>query len=675
MDVSLVLDRPAVLAGEAATLHLLVRIETWPEEGGPGRKPLCLALVLDHSSSMAGEKLAATIEAAGRLVDRLSAEDRICVVAYADEARVLVPPTQVVDRERIRARLREVEAGGSTNLSAGWSLGATLLLDGAPAGALRRVLLLTDGLANVGVTEKDDLVEIARQFLQEGVVTTCLGFGDDFNEDHLVAIAQAGGGRFHYLRTTDEVSAAFLGEFGELSRVFGQNLVVALTLAEAADGLELLGDLPSEAGPRSLSVRLGDVLDRDRRTVLVSFSLSPGLPPGELEVASAEVRYVAVRGKVGIRRHVLPVRVRLLPAGATPPAPDGEVVREVVRHEVSRAKAEASLHLSAGRGDLAREALLRARDLASQHGDADPEGLGRELDAISRLLDGLDDADVARKELAQQASDLAASRGQYSQAPQVWRQTWTLVPPCAHEADYLMEEARTALESFGHETEFVGNAVQVLGELVENAIEHGCRGAAAARVEVEALANRNFFKCIVEDNGRGFDVTRTLAAEEARPPAEPRARGRGLLLVKRLADLLEFSPAGNRVSAMLRKARFRIGQEDLAVIDATGVEPVALVSVKGQLDSHTFGELEKRLDMLLEERGVRRFIIDLEECDYISSSGMGVLIGFSPAVLEAGGRLILVASGHARSAMEVLGLSHVFEFAATTEEARRLLGA
>lgn len=675
MDVSLVLDRAAVPAGEAATLHLLVRIETWPEEGGPGRKPLCLAIVLDQSSSMEGEKLAATLEAAGRLVDRLSAEDRICVVAYADDARVLVPPTQVVDRERIRARLLEVQAGGSTNLSAGWSLGAALLLDGSVPGALRRVLLLTDGNANLGVTEKDDLVDIARQLRRDGVDTTCLGFGEDFNEDHLVAVAQAGGGRFHYLRTTDEVSAAFLGEFGELSRVFGQNLEVVLKLAGKAGGLKLLGDVPSEAGPRSLTVRLGDVLDRDRRSVLVSFSLSPGLPPGELEVATAEVRYVAVRGKVGLRSHVLPVRVRLLPAGAPQPAPDVEVVREVVLHEVSRAKADALRHLSEGREDLAREALLRARDLASRNRQADPEGLGREIDAIGRLLDGLDDADAARKELAQQASDLAASRGQYSQAPQVWRQTWTLVPPCAHEADDLKEEARAALGLFGHAAEFVENAAQVLGELVENAIEHGCRAVGAPRVEVEVLANRNFFKCIVADHGPGFDAAATLAAEEARPPTDPHARGRGLLLVKRLADLLEFSPVGNRVSAMLRKERFRIDQEDLARIDSTGVEPVALVSVKGQLDSHTFGELEKRLDTLLEGRGVRRFIIDLEECDYISSSGMGVLIGFSPAVLEAGGRLILVASGHARSAMEVLGLAHVFEFAETAEEARRLLGA
>ncbi len=675
MDVSFALDRAGVAAGAAARLHLLVRIETWPEEGGAKRKPLSLALVLDRSGSMAGEKLEATLSAAGRLVDRLSPEDHLCIVTYDDDAAVLVPPTPVIDRERLHALLREVSSGGSTNLSAGWSLGAALLMDAGPSDALRRVLLLTDGLANLGVTEKDDLVGIAGDLRGAGVETTCLGFGNDFNEDHLTAIAAEGGGRFYYLRGAEEVSAAFLGEFGELARVFGQNLEVVVTPGAAVQGIQLLGDQPSQVAGRSLAVRLGDVLDRDRRQVLLSLALPAGLPPGEIEAATVEVRYVAVRGKVGLRRHVLPVKARVLAAGSALPAPDAEVVREVVLHECARARTEASSRLAAGKVDLAREALMRARALALRHREADPEALGCEIDALSRLLEGLEDADAARKELAQQVSDRTSARGQYEQAPQVWRKTWTLVPPCATEVDEMMGEARAALGAFQHGKDLVENAAQVLGELVENAIEHGCRGQSAPRVDVELLANRSFFQCIVEDSGPGFDHAATIAAEEGRPASGPGTRGRGLLIVKNLADLLEFNAAGSRVTAMVRKERFRIEKEDLARIDSSGVEPVALLTIDGHLDSGTFGQLERELDRLFDARGVRRFIIDLAPCDYISSSGMGVLVGFSPQVLEAGGRLVLVANAHVRAVMDMLGLSELFEFAGSAEEARRLLGA
>lgn len=236
-----------------------------------------------------------------------------------------------------------------------------------------------------------------------------------------------------------------------------------------------------------------------------------------------------------------------------------------------------------------------------------------------------------------------------------------------------MDEVQDALETAGLGRERAQDAEQVLRELVDNAIEHGCRGQAAPRVDVEVVANRNHFQCIVADSGPGFDAAARIAEEERRPAHDPSARGRGLLLVKRISDVLEHNAAGNSVRAMIRRERFRLEAEQLARIDSGGVEPVALLRVEGDLDAHTFADLEHRLDDLFDRQGVRRFIIDLVECRYISSTGVGVLVSFTPAVLDVGGRMVVVGSERVRETMDMLGLGDIIEFAASLEEARSRL--
>jgi len=664
MDVSAALDVPSFPGGAPRTLRLLVRLETWPEEGGPSRKPLSIALVIDRSSSMGGPKLESTLRSAGRLVDGLSPADRLAIVAYDDEAEVLVPPTPGTEKEVFREALRRIEPCGATNLSGGWILGAGSLLSEAGTDDVRRVLLLTDGQANRGVTDREGLVAIARQLREDGVATSCFGFGEDFNEGDLSAIAAEGGGRFYYIRGAEDTSSAFQEEFGELTRVTGQGLEVIVTGGEGASGVRFLGPLRSRCRERSATASLGDVLERDMRRVVACLSVPAAWPTGERDLATVEVRYMAVRGKVGLRRHVLPVRATVLQAGAAAPPPDPEVVREALLAEAAQAKAEAA---AAGSADAARARLEQARAMLAPHRDADP-AIARELAALEGLLAG-----SSAKEGVEQVSQQASGRGEYRQAPQVYRKSWTLVPPCPAEVVALVDEVQDALETAGLGRERANDAEQVLRELVDNAIEHGCRGQSAPRVDVEVVANRNHFQCIVADSGPGFDAAARIAEEERRPAHDPSARGRGLLLVKRLSDVLEHNAAGNSVRAMIRRERFRLEAEQLARIDSGGVEPVALVRVEGDLDAHTFADLEHRLDDLFDRQGVRRFIIDLVECRYISSTGVGVLVSFTPAVLDVGGRMVVVGSARVRETMEMLGLGDIIEFAASLEDARARL--
>src|SRR4051812_31435433 len=145
------------------------------------RAPLDIALVVDRSGSMGGQKLAAVKACGAYLARRMGAGDRLAVVAY-DDAIDLVAPLAPVELHRLLAALGALGPGGSTNLSGGWLKGLEQLRGTQREEAVRRILLLTDGLANVGITEPGALVGLAEQARQAGIGTTTIGVGDDFDE-------------------------------------------------------------------------------------------------------------------------------------------------------------------------------------------------------------------------------------------------------------------------------------------------------------------------------------------------------------------------------------------------------------------------------------------------------------------------------------------------------------
>ncbi|MBI5369532.1 MAG: ATP-binding protein [Planctomycetes bacterium] len=689
MELSSHLDRSVLPAGLAHRVHLLVRVETWPDEGaGAPRTPLFLTLVLDRSGSMAGAKLWATIEASLELLGRLSPADRLAIVAYDDEVDLLAPLAPVAERAVFRAALEGLQPRGGTNLSGGWARGLSLLAgveaEATACGARRRVLLLTDGQANRGVTEKEALCEIARQYRAAGVETTCFGFGADFNEQHLAAIAAAGGGRFHFIKSADQASAAFVQEFGELERVIGQNLEMVATLGPGATDLETLSDLPrAAANDRSVTLRLGDLLERDHRQALFAFRLPAHLTAGDLLAVALEVRYDAVRGKIGPRRHVLAVPVTIAPASAPLPGADPLVIRAVLLAEVLRAKALAARRLAAGLKEEARAELERARDLLEARLPSDRAGLAGELENVRRVLaelaepagPGAPGAGVAAsgKTLTHQAHEQSVGRGAYQAAPEIGMRAWRLAPPGRGELDDVADAVRAELAHLGQPEEFVNNVEQVLRELADNALEHGGRGQASPAVEIEVHFGRNYVKVLVADSGPGFDPAAQLAIEEARSAAAPKVRGRGLLLVRELCDALEWNAVGNRVTATLRRVRLRIKDHLLARLDSHGVEPAMLVEIEGPLDGQSCSAFDDRLREIVERRGVRRIALDLTRCRYISSVGLGALIRLADEVGNRGGRLVLVAEARVLDALRIIGAERLFEFAATVAEARRLL--
>ncbi|HYF63235.1 MAG TPA: VWA domain-containing protein [Herpetosiphonaceae bacterium] len=301
MHLSYALNPAALPVGNPTSLDLLLtlRPEDGPEPRAP-RRPLNLGLVIDRSGSMAGNSLKQALKAAETLIGHLGPDDVVSLVVYDDKVDTILPPTNVTDKAAIRDLLRKVRAGGTTNLSAGWLKGCEHVLatrTRAPGGSdmIHRVLLLTDGQANAGVTSPDILINSARQKAEEGVVTTTLGFGSHFNEDLLIGMARAAGGNFYFIQAPEDAEEVFRIEVESLAALAGQNLALTIAPLGGAGIGQIHSNYRIETRPDgALVVEVGDVYAGEDKLLALAINVPAQAALGSAPLLSVSYAYQAV---------------------------------------------------------------------------------------------------------------------------------------------------------------------------------------------------------------------------------------------------------------------------------------------------------------------------------------------------------------------------------------------
>jgi Ca-activated chloride channel homolog len=244
MNVHIALDR-RLYGPQGAMRHLWVRIEApRSKRSASKRQPLDIELVLDRSGSMGGAKIEYTRQAASMAVNLLRGSDRCGLVAYDDEILALAR-CRAIDseqRSRLLGGVGQLYARGSTNLFGGWLAGSEELssLDG---GRIRRVLMMTDGLANVGVTNRAEILHHVRELSVRGVGTTAFGVGLDFDEMLVSGMAEACNGHFYYIERPEQIPDFLASELGELLRVAARSVRLAVVVSGGAS-IHNLNDVP-----------------------------------------------------------------------------------------------------------------------------------------------------------------------------------------------------------------------------------------------------------------------------------------------------------------------------------------------------------------------------------------------------------------------------------------------
>jgi Ca-activated chloride channel family protein len=214
-------------------LEVLVRVQApdRPTDLAAVHLPKRLALVVDRSGSMSGEPLDEALACVNYIASRMTPADQISVVVYDDQVNTLVPLTPVLSSAEIAAAIANVRSGGSTALFDGWERGAQEL-EGRTPETISRVILLSDGQANVGLRNVSEISRHCADWLEKGVSTTTVGLGRGFNEDLMMAMARAGGGQQYYGQTAADLHDSFDEEFSLLAALYLRTVGVRLVAAE-----------------------------------------------------------------------------------------------------------------------------------------------------------------------------------------------------------------------------------------------------------------------------------------------------------------------------------------------------------------------------------------------------------------------------------------------------------
>jgi len=362
MQADFMLDYDVLTVERPQKLYLMARFVAGSGPNNRQRKALNLALVIDRSGSMAGAKIDYTRQAAQFLVQHLTPKDSLAIVLYDDRVETLLDAERVVNKDSIHRLIEGIRVRGTTNLSGGWLEGCQHVASHSQPGSLNRVLLMSDGLANRGITDPAALTQLARQKREEGVSTTTMGMGEDFNEDLLMAMAEAGGGAFYFIESPEVAPAIFQEELNGLLSVVGQNLIVRMEASPEVAQVRQLNAYPMSSQGQSLEYRLGDVYGEEVKTLVLELSIPSLSSLGEKRIATLRFEYDEISDG-GTRHHVqeTPIMVNVRAKGEISPQADAQVTQAVLLLRAANARQEAVR--AADRGNF-REATQALREVA-----------------------------------------------------------------------------------------------------------------------------------------------------------------------------------------------------------------------------------------------------------------------------------------------------------------------
>ncbi|HUH05270.1 MAG TPA: VWA domain-containing protein [Kofleriaceae bacterium] len=294
MRVELLTD----VADGGGAVHLLVRLHADPVEAGE-RRPINLALVIDRSSSMRGPRIAQASRAACMLVEQLGERDRLSIITFDAQARVVFGPgtLDAPTRRKLVGSLSAIETGVGTNLAAAIKKGSECIRSGFVRDAVSRMVLLTDGQPSIGITDGERLGVLVEQEKGHGVTTTTMGLGDGFDDEMLAELARRGGGGFYYLAAASDITAAFGRELAGVFAIAATRTELKLIPQKDVISVEVVHRLASRPLDDGLLVEVGELAAGAPRQVL--FKLTRAAGASNALCGTISVSYRTPDGAVG----------------------------------------------------------------------------------------------------------------------------------------------------------------------------------------------------------------------------------------------------------------------------------------------------------------------------------------------------------------------------------------
>ncbi len=290
VGLNLSLATPVMDARTTQKAFIKIALQGFEQVSLAQRTPVNVAIVLDKSGSMSGDKIANAREAAIMAIDSLDARDIVSVISYDSRVQVVVPATRVEDRESIYRAISRLQAGGNTALFAGVSKGAREVRKFLDRQRVNRVILLSDGLANVGPQTPHELGRLGMSLAKEGISVTTIGLGLGYNEDLMTQLAGFSDGNHAFVENAADLGRIFQYEFGDVMSVIAQDLTIDIRCLNGVRPIRLIGREFEMIGDR-VRTHLGSLYSEQEKFVILEVEVPARDAGSTLELASVQLDY------------------------------------------------------------------------------------------------------------------------------------------------------------------------------------------------------------------------------------------------------------------------------------------------------------------------------------------------------------------------------------------------
>ena len=279
-------ETPAVLTGKVH--HVTARVLLKPGVSVKSRAPIAAALVIDKSGSMQADgKMENAKRGAVEALKMLDAMDIATVVAYDTEAYLLVKARPVSELANFTKSISMLRAGGNTALYDGVRLGAREIERFLESGYVPRIILLSDGLANVGPSSLPELTALGRALSRRGITVTTIGLGLDYDENLMTAIAAESGGNAYFARTKDRLEDIFRRDMEDAVAITGRGVRITISCEGGVRPIRSVGRA-GRLNSKELIVDVDNLYSAEKYAIF------------ELEIPASEVEAKLRAGRVKV---------------------------------------------------------------------------------------------------------------------------------------------------------------------------------------------------------------------------------------------------------------------------------------------------------------------------------------------------------------------------------------
>ncbi|WP_321493839.1 VWA domain-containing protein [uncultured Desulfobacter sp.] len=283
-------DRSILPADAPQNVILKITLDAPKLPENTNRPRVNIALVMDRSGSMGGTKIEMAKAAAMEALARLGKNDLFSLVTYDTDVTTLIPAQNVRETAAIIGAIKRIEAGGNTALFGGVSQGAAEIRKNIEDDYVHRIVLLSDGLANVGPSNPADLGRLGAGLFKENISVTTVGVGTDYNEDLMARLAQKSDGNTYFAQSGRDLPRIFAAELGNVLNVVAKQVVVTITLPSGIEPVEIIGREGRIRNNR-IELAMNQLYGGQEKFALVEVRMKGYKDGSSIEIAKADVSY------------------------------------------------------------------------------------------------------------------------------------------------------------------------------------------------------------------------------------------------------------------------------------------------------------------------------------------------------------------------------------------------